>query len=156
MPGDVVVSAVASQQATVPHSKTVSGSTGLLGSFKWRGGWMQYNDCAQLCSDKDVTSENPWMCCYEVVFKLGNIQFEGRLPSSVHLPSLKSFKWILLTKSGSTAAIIYLSYYFLHCTSQISSFLRACTKNHSCNTVHHESFKHWVLKWCTFFTWSFK
>lgn len=34
MPGDVVVSAVASQQATVPHSKTVSGSTGLLGSFK--------------------------------------------------------------------------------------------------------------------------
>lgn len=47
MPGDVVVSAVASQQATVPHSKTVSGSTGLLGSFKWKGGWMQYNDCAQ-------------------------------------------------------------------------------------------------------------
>lgn len=107
-------------------------------------------------SDKDVTSENPWMCCYEVVFKLGNIQFEGLLPSSVHLPSLKSFKWILLTKSGSTAAIIYLSYYFLHCTSQISSFLRACTKNHSCNTVHHESFKRWVFKWCTFFTWSFK
>lgn len=38
MPGDVVVSAVASQQATVPHSKRITGSTGLLGSFKWRGG----------------------------------------------------------------------------------------------------------------------
>lgn len=54
MPGDVVVSAVASQQATVPHSKTVSGSTGLLGSFKWKGGWMQYNDCAQQKVKKNI------------------------------------------------------------------------------------------------------